>query len=384
MKKLLVTSLFLLLFIKLHAQLSIGAFGTTYSVDFNVAGTSNCTAALTWTDNVTIPYCYTNKATYYYSDGCSNNGGVQISGVGGETAFGGRPSGSVAILKFGVRLKNNTGLAINQLSLKFEEEQWGDAKPDVINLPNNNAYFDYVISSSSITNLNGASSGINSSFDLHSLSTTTSACGTSTTAIPGGLSTTKNYTLNVTLNPGDEIMLRWTNNNQGCNDNSLLIDGLRITANLVPLPVTLLDFNTRLISDDAVMIEWTTASETNNDYFTVEKSTDGHNFVSMMNIPAKHNSFNMQKYILKDYDIDNKNKIYYYRLKQTDFNGLYTYSTTKYVIMVPYDEILFVYDYTGRFICKTKSAEIKNLKLAAGLYYASNEKYRLTINLSDL
>ena len=89
------------------------------------------------------------------------------------------------------------------------------------------------------------------------------------------------------------------------------------------LPIELLFFDAK-IKDNKVEIAWKTASEINNDYFTVERSVDAVNFESISNIESAHNSNSIIKYMI--FDSDPLKGISYYRLKQTDFDGKYTYS----------------------------------------------------------
>jgi len=72
-------------------------------------------------------------------------------------------------------------------------------------------------------------------------------------------------------------------------------------------------------------ITWTTATETNNDYFTLEKSIDGVNWSILAKINGAGNSTNAINY--NTYDKQPYNGNTYYRLKQTDFNGAFTYSS---------------------------------------------------------
>ena len=90
----------------------------------------------------------------------------------------------------------------------------------------------------------------------------------------------------------------------------------------VPLPIELLCF-TAECSPPNIIIEWATASEINNDYFTVERSFDGVNFDILGTLAGAGNSSQIQYYSF----IDNKpfDGISYYRLKQTDFDGKYEY-----------------------------------------------------------
>lgn len=90
-----------------------------------------------------------------------------------------------------------------------------------------------------------------------------------------------------------------------------------------PLPVQLIEFTVKKISSE-VLAEWITTSEVNNDYFTVERSADGKHFESIGNVDGAGNSTQLLKYYLLD---ENPlSEISFYRLKQTDFDGKFTYS----------------------------------------------------------
>lgn len=90
------------------------------------------------------------------------------------------------------------------------------------------------------------------------------------------------------------------------------------------LPIELLEFNAKR-NDRYVDLTWQTASETNNNYFTVEKSIDGLNFSSIGNLSGAGNSSSVLSYKLID-SSPTQDRISYYRLKQTDYDGTFTYS----------------------------------------------------------
>jgi len=92
---------------------------------------------------------------------------------------------------------------------------------------------------------------------------------------------------------------------------------------LSPLPIELLDFNA-IKNDKRVDINWKTASERQNDYFIVEKSKDGIVFETVSMVKGSSNSTRNLEYL--ETDFNPFNGISYYRLKQTDLNGKYTYS----------------------------------------------------------
>jgi hypothetical protein len=94
------------------------------------------------------------------------------------------------------------------------------------------------------------------------------------------------------------------------------------------LPITLLDFDA-LPFENEVLLTWKTLSEVNNDYFTIERSSDLNNWTSIGKIDGAGNS----NYEI-EYETLDKNPlsgISYYRLKQTDFNGAFTYSHVEVV-----------------------------------------------------
>ena len=93
------------------------------------------------------------------------------------------------------------------------------------------------------------------------------------------------------------------------------------------LPVKLLSFEAS-IDHSSTKLTWTTASEINNDFFTVEKSANGIDFEVVSEIPGSGNSENLQEYMT--YDENPINGTSYYRLKQTDFDG-----KTEYFKIVP-------------------------------------------------
>lgn len=90
-----------------------------------------------------------------------------------------------------------------------------------------------------------------------------------------------------------------------------------------PLPIELISFE-GVAEYNKIKLTWSTATETDNDYFTVEKSADGIHFNSIGNVDAAGNSTSIKNYSL--YDTKPFSAINYYRLKQTDFNESYTYS----------------------------------------------------------
>lgn len=92
----------------------------------------------------------------------------------------------------------------------------------------------------------------------------------------------------------------------------------------VPLPIKLLKFDAIVLSNKDVSIKWSTASETNNNYFTIERSADAINFEFAKQISGAGNSTCIKKYEMFDENPMPGNS--YYRLKQTDYDGKFSFS----------------------------------------------------------
>lgn len=85
------------------------------------------------------------------------------------------------------------------------------------------------------------------------------------------------------------------------------------------LPIELTNFSAELMSDEFVKVDWTTISELNNDFFTLERSDNGITFESIATIDGAGNSTSELNYQFVDRKAINGSA--YYRLKQTDYDG---------------------------------------------------------------
>ena len=89
------------------------------------------------------------------------------------------------------------------------------------------------------------------------------------------------------------------------------------------LPIELLSFSAHC-NGNTIDIDWSTASERNNDYFVLEKSLDAMNFTEYARVAGAGNSIEQIDYSLTDYDYYGGDV--YYRLIQVDYDGTKTYS----------------------------------------------------------
>lgn len=96
-----------------------------------------------------------------------------------------------------------------------------------------------------------------------------------------------------------------------------------ISGNSSPLPVTLLDFTARQATD-VIVLNWSTATEINNDYFEIEKSYNGKSYGVIGKLKGAVNSDDTKHYTFSDRELK-KGRVFY-RLKQIDLDGTYSYS----------------------------------------------------------
>ncbi|GAB2538876.1 hypothetical protein GCM10027189_21950 [Rufibacter soli] len=119
-------------------------------------------------------------------------------------------------------------------------------------------------------------------------------------------------------------MIRWVDADNGSNAGKkdiLAIDDLVVTAadpSAVPLPVTLTSFTSKN-TNGKVELAWTTASEKDNDYFQVERSTDGKTFHPIGKVIGNGTSSIQRNYAFTDPSALAGTS--YYRLKQVDLDG---------------------------------------------------------------
>ena len=106
------------------------------------------------------------------------------------------------------------------------------------------------------------------------------------------------------------------------------------------LPIELLSFTTNK-KGTGVSLEWTTASETNNQSFLLERSTDGVNWSSIFTCDGAGTSTEVHRYLFIDNNPTNGTN--YYRLKQTDIDGLFTYSSIKSVSLAKDSLLMQIY-----------------------------------------
>jgi hypothetical protein len=154
----------------------------------------------------------------------------------------------------------------------------------------------------------------------------TNATGPSFITLPTGSGSSKWYyvCVDVTFTGGD-VTVTFTNIATSTAYQYRLDD---ISLSRTELPITLLDYSVAS-SKNKTLVKFSTATETDNDYFTVERSSDGRTFDAIGKVEGAGNSAVKQSYAFTDENpLPGVN---YYRIKQTDYNGSYTYTEVKSV-----------------------------------------------------
>jgi len=249
----------------------------------------------------------------------NSSGGPDVPGLDGRRGIG-----------LGLCLQNNLSAAIASIRVDFDWYQLSLAENG--NEPNN-FFLSYFVSASNLIGIdlpNNAHPYTNVGAANYTVpNNTASCCSSQLTSYPCNVTGHISVCIPVSIALNSYIMLRWWDPNNGNNDHHSAIDNISVTAYsdnacLVVLPVELVSFSAKHKGDN-VELDWLTASEKNNNYFTVERSRDLINFEKIGIVKGAGNSNKPLKY--KHYDNNPFiSGVSYYRLRQTDFNGTFSFS----------------------------------------------------------
>ena len=96
------------------------------------------------------------------------------------------------------------------------------------------------------------------------------------------------------------------------------------------LPIVLISFDAK-VSGNEVILSWSTATEINNDFFTIQRSKDGFDWDDILTIKGAGNSSQVINYTTRDpFPLEGRS---FYRLKQTDFDGSFSFSEVSSVFI---------------------------------------------------
>jgi hypothetical protein len=170
------------------------------------------------------------------------------------------------------------------------------------------------------------------------------------------------------------------------------------------LPIKLLYFSGKCNNQHS-LLEWSTASEINNDFFALEKSIDGISWAPIAKIKGNGNSTTINDYSFTD--AEQNNEQVYYRLKQVDIDGKFEYSTiisinncsakgNTFVISPNPCQDNFtiktiglngvqqfqIYNAVGQFVKEVNVLQMKNISvvdLPNGLYFIKHKNHSQTL-----
>lgn len=164
----------------------------------------------------------------------------------------------------------------------------------------------------------GPSGGVNTDNNTFTArAVETSSDGTTNGAIINSISTSSPTNTQLTFNftvtsSTPKIKLQFTKDGGIAYLDDVTLEDLGV------LPITLTSF-TGQANNYGVKLNWTTASETNNQYFEVLRAGEDKNFVSIAKVNGSGNSSSSKSYSFDDFNPATGNN--YYQLKQVDFDG---------------------------------------------------------------
>ncbi len=322
----------LLLFISnlLKAQIIVNTVPFTYNQNF---GTVDITG---WTDNTTISgggflgwYNRTSSGGAADFQSHQNITTTAPSNIGGfysyecngnnDQKIGSRASGGSGFVEYAVRFSNTSGTTINSYKLDFDWYQMSLAgNGNVINTISIGTR----ISGSAITALNTGVYGIIGSFTLP-YDTSSTSSGAQFKGLPCNKSGHFSICVDDVISNGKEIMIKWQDLNDANNDHHSAIDNVKVVfysvSCSVALPIELISFDGYKY-DEYNLLTWVSATELNNDYYRLEKSTDALSWETAYIADGSGTSYTPIHYQYKDYNYKTS-EIIYYRLIQVDLNG---------------------------------------------------------------
>ncbi len=146
-----------------------------------------------------------------------------------------------------------------------------------------------------------------------------------------------------------------------------------------PLPLTFISFTATSGENKEVFLHWTTTKELNTHHFIIEKSIDGKTFEALGIVYAKGDFNNLNNYQFIDEQPFTKHS--YYRLKQVDFDGKYSYSTIRQ-ISVDSDQFT-VYPNPSQGNFKIQSTNPNSIHTVTMTNYLSQQVYQATSNSDE-
>lgn len=141
------------------------------------------------------------------------------------------------------------------------------------------------------------------------------------------------------------------------------------TTTTAPLPVVLTAFTARASGPDA-RLAWATASEHNSDYFAVERSANGVDFVQIGRVAGRGTVLTATTYAYADVNVAQRaTGTVYYRLRQVDLDGTTAYSPVQALALAATTTAPAVGLYPNPAVSATVTLDLRTLP--AGTYQAT-------------
>ena len=300
----------------------------SYLQDF---GTTDITS---WTNNVTYPGWYRSSGTFaghqnITATAPSNTGGFYTYECNGnnDQKIGSRASGSASLIRYGVVFRNQTGYPIYSMRVGYRGYQLSLAENGSTV---NTITVDYVVSATLPAITAGSTASV-PALDFVQVMNSTIAGSNQITGYPcNQYRDISSCVAFATAVPNNQyILLRWTDIDDSWNDHHMAIDDLQVdfdltgTACSTLLPIELLSF-TATPEGAAVRLNWSTASERDNEAFVIHR---GRAPTDMRPILEQAGAGTHQG-LLQYTDLDNAplSGLSYYLLQQIDADGSTTWS----------------------------------------------------------
>lgn len=127
---------------------------------------------------------------------------------------------------------------------------------------------------------------------------------------------------------GSSLVITVVFTSDATNDKQKIDDVIVQSASAV-LPIKLGFFRVLPLTDRSNHLQWQTLTEKDNDYFAIERSEDARTWQEVTRIPGAGNSDQPLEYEWVDHTDSDED--FYYRMKQVDYDGQFTYFDAAYV-----------------------------------------------------
>lgn len=208
-------------------------------------------------------------------------------------------------------------------------------------------YFEFDVNPTGYNNMIFSYNELSSNIQIGNFIVRVSANGINWTTIrsaygppTGSCSGSGNLSIPASFNDQTTLIIQIYKSDNSPGTRSFRVDDVTLTGTLTSLPIELADFNADL-HHGFPNITWSTYAELNNDHFTILRSKNGTNFQEIGHIVGNGNTDKKNDYSYLDQS-PLSGKVFY-QLKQTDFNGQFTFSLIRSIVVANNSQQPIVY-----------------------------------------